>query len=665
MNHIIENATEILDHYVGGFRQYILQEPVRSEFVSRNLCDLTGYEKEDFEGASDAFACIVHLSDQPIYQQLLTRLKQREQTIAAQYRIRKKDGTVIYVNDAATSRRLDDGRLVGYSVLTDITPIKTENNNLRFLNETVPCGFLKYTCDKNPRVTYINEQMIKMLRFPEVKDGESDYLELYKENIYLNVPMEERRRFARYLERVYAQGVPVAGTMTLLRCDGSKAYVFGWVTKCVNEAGEEEFQSVCMDITEKYHLKREKETQRYLKALTEVYDKIFEYDYSNHTVKCLYGKNSPMFKWLENVPMQLEEATKGWIEQLVVEKDRARVKAFVDEHVAKNNREADTPPRQIEYEAFSSNGKIKTYTSLFLKIDATTSLFCCRRKVGAESSERLRKENDALKNANENMQGLVMHFTDGIAAFEVVDDSVVPLYINDNVCEFFGIEKEEWLQMMKKKTSIRTFVARSGLAYEEIEALLENGEAEFTYYDLSTNTEKQVKAVCSQKFSEGASSRYVMLYKVDEEERREEGECVGNKVEIRTFGYFDVFVNGKPIAFRNEKSKELFALLVDRRGGFVTSEEAIGFLWEDEPSSTVLSARYRKVALRLKNILEEYGIADIVETVGGKRRIVSERVHCDLYDYLSGKEEYEQLFKGSYLTNYSWAEVTLGELLNK
>ena len=76
-------------------------------------------------------------------------------------------------------------------------------------------------------------------------------------------------------------------------------------------------------------------------------------------------------------------------------------------------------------------------------------------------------------------------------------------------------------------------------------------------------------------------------------------------------------------------------------------------------------ARYRKVALRLKNILEEYGIADIVEAVDGKRRIVTEKVDCDLYDYLSGKEEFAGLFKGSYLTNYSWGETTLAELTGK
>ena len=133
---------------------------------------------------------------------------------------------------------------------------------------------------------------------------------------------------------------------------------------------------------------------------------------------------------------------------------------------------------------------------------------------------------------------------------------------------------------------------------------------------------------------------------------------------IRTFGYFDVFVGDTPIAFRNKKSKELFALLVDRKGGYVTSEEAVSFLWEDEPANTLTLSRYRKVALRLKSTLEEYGISGIVEAVDGKRRIVMDKVECDLYNYLSGKEEYSQLFKGSYLTNYSWGETTLGELMN-
>lgn len=133
-------------------------------------------------------------------------------------------------------------------------------------------------------------------------------------------------------------------------------------------------------------------------------------------------------------------------------------------------------------------------------------------------------------------------------------------------------------------------------------------------------------------------------------------------VEIHTFGYFDIFVSGRPIMFKSEKAKELLAILVDRRGGYVTADEAISLLWEDEPASPVVLSRYRKIALRLKNTLEEYGVSQIVESVNGKRRLSTEYVDCDLYRYLSAPQENVSLFHGSYLTNYSWGEITLGEL---
>ena len=120
-----------------------------------------------------------------------------------------------------------------------------------------------------------------------------------------------------------------------------------------------------------------------------------------------------------------------------------------------------------------------------------------------------------------------------------------------------------------------------------------------------------------------------------------------------------------PLRFATRNPRNYWRFLLTAGGGYVASEEAISFLWEDEPVNTVTLSRYRKVALRLKNTLEEYGISDIMEAVDGKRRIVMEKVQCDLYHYLSGKEEYAQLFKGSYLTNYSWSETTLGELTNK
>ncbi|HIZ19965.1 MAG TPA: PAS domain-containing protein [Firmicutes bacterium] len=663
MKNTIDNWAEIANRHIPGFHQYVFTDPIHLGYVSRNLCDMVGFEENELLSESkDLYAALVHPADRERYAQFLRRVQAKVQALTCEYRLMRKDGTALYISDTITSEKREDGTLVGYSVLTDITAIKNENRNLRFLNETVPCGFLKYTCEKQPKVTYINKRMRELLRIPEARDGEMDYMEMYKDNLFLMIPMEERRRFASYLDRVYTAGAPIAGDMSILRCDGTKAHIFGWGAKCTNEQGAEEFQSVCIDVTERHQAKKADAAKRYLKALTDIYDKVFEYDLANNTVNCLYSNNSPMFKWLEKIPMQMQEATEKWITDTVVQEERERVRSFFQAFCQKKLYKPGEKPPQIAYRAKSSSGEIKTYSGIFLKMDDFISLYCCRCIPDTQEADALRNENVSLK---ENIQELVMQFTEGIAALEVSGQYVTPLYASENVCRFFGVRQEEWLPLMNKSTPLKDFVARSSVAYEDFAELLQSGEAEFTYYDVATESQRHIKAICSPK-SPAASPRYVLLFNMDEAGAPKGGDpSAGKRVSIRTFGYFDVFVDGKPIAFRNKKSKELFALLVDRRGGYVSSEEAISFLWEDEPVNSVTLARYRKVALRLKNILAEYGISDVVESVDGKRRIEAEKVKCDLYDYLSGKPEYSQLFKGSYLTNYSWGETTLAELTGK
>ncbi len=105
-------------------------------------------------------------------------------------------------------------------------------------------------------------------------------------------------------------------------------------------------------------------------------------------------------------------------------------------------------------------------------------------------------------------------------------------------------------------------------------------------------------------------------------------------------------------------------MLVDRRGGFVSNNEMISYLWEDEDSNKTTQSRCRQVACRLKHILDENGIGDIIETVNGRRRIIPEKVSCDYLDYLNDQPTAPP-FNGFYMMNYSWSEVTLADLENR
>ncbi len=663
MNNALNNIEEIIDRQISGFRRYVLTPPVHLGYVSRNLCEMLGISKEELlDEREDAYLRWVHPADRKTYLELIQKVSQREQPLTGEYRLVKRDGSVICVRDVLTPQKLEDGTLVGDSVLSDVTDLKNENYDLRFLNDTISCGFLRYTCEKQPRITYISPKMIELLRFPETKAGEIDYLELYKSNIFLMIPMEERRRFSKYLERVYTAEAPIAGEMTLQRCDGTRAYVFGWVTKTVNEQGIAEFQSVCMDVTDRHQARRIQENKRYLQALADVYSKIFEFDLDANTVRCLHCDPNSGFQNFKNIAVQIEDALDRWLLAAVSPEQQDTVRLFFADFCQRRLDKTDGKPSQITYDARAADGSMKQYMGMFIKIDESVSFYCCREMKNTDHAVVLEQENLRLK---EKMRDLVMQFSDGLAAFEISPEGQVkPLYASENVCEFFGYTKEEWLPLTERFTPLESFVAYSEATYEDIAQLLRTGEAEFSYFDYKSETERRIKAICSEKEPNATASRYVMLYDVNGK-AAEQKQTLPEKrtVSIRTFGYFDVFVGDTPIAFRNKKSKELFALLVDRKGGYVTSEEAISFLWEDESANTLTLSRYRKVALRLKSTLEEYGISDVVESVDGKRRIVRDKVECDLYQYLSGKEEYAQLFKGSYLTNYSWGEMTLGELV--
>lgn len=137
----------------------------------------------------------------------------------------------------------------------------------------------------------------------------------------------------------------------------------------------------------------------------------------------------------------------------------------------------------------------------------------------------------------------------------------------------------------------------------------------------------------------------------------------GKSVFIRTFGSFDIFINGRPVSFSSRKAKELLALLVDRRGGSITNREVLAILWPDSVPDDSTKQKCRKAAYNLSRTLKENGIEYILKTDGRERALNIEEVRCDYYEYLAGINMQE--FTGAYLDEYSWSETTLAELMYK
>ena len=131
---------------------------------------------------------------------------------------------------------------------------------------------------------------------------------------------------------------------------------------------------------------------------------------------------------------------------------------------------------------------------------------------------------------------------------------------------------------------------------------------------------------------------------------------------IRTFGQFDVFYNGKAVPFPSAKAKEFLAVLVDKNGGWVTTEEAFSLMWEDKPFTDANYSLCRKAALRLKEILSDVGISDIIIESNGGRSLDRRFFDCDYYDFLNNDAEAVGKFNYQYMNQYSWGEETLATL---
>lgn len=136
------------------------------------------------------------------------------------------------------------------------------------------------------------------------------------------------------------------------------------------------------------------------------------------------------------------------------------------------------------------------------------------------------------------------------------------------------------------------------------------------------------------------------------------------RIFIKTFGHFDVFVDNHPIMFRSGKAKELLALLVDRQGGTVNTDQIICTLWEDRPNDEATQNLCSKVSKGLMNELKEHGAEEILISKRGIKRVVPESFECDYYELLEDDQQAKKQFVGDYMLDYSWAEERMG-LLSK
>ena len=119
---------------------------------------------------------------------------------------------------------------------------------------------------------------------------------------------------------------------------------------------------------------------------------------------------------------------------------------------------------------------------------------------------------------------------------------------------------------------------------------------------------------------------------------------------VKCFGNFEVFKDGVPLKFHRQKSKELFAYLVDREGSTTNMNELNAILWDEDKNSYL-----RNLISDIQETLKEVGAEEVFIKRHNECFIDITKIDCDAYEYKNNNPDAIRAYRGEYMIQYPWA----------
>jgi hypothetical protein len=495
-----------------------------------------------------------------------------------------------------------------------------------------------------------------------VKDENSDWQDFLRDNIFFMIPFNERELFREQLNNALESDTPVKVQHNLLRSDGTKITLIGWLSIVEDENRDKEFTFIYLqqdsDKNELYNMRE----NSYFNALKRAYDIIFEINLETQTFECIHGRDTSTIGSIYDIRMTLKSAKSFWLNNYILEDDRDVMRDFIREITSSKKRWNSTNVLQSEFRIRWRDGIIYNFMGIAVKLDSSTVLLCCRDTSNLVYPRVQAKETVALDKLDYWLEHFIKYEKNALGMLLVEEFNKKPslIYASKRVLDYLGIEEHDYLRYVSNEFPLERCLKAFTLSPEEYETLIKNKQISIQVKRANFNDSKQVKLNCIAYNHEKNNLYEILVYDESSETSQSVIPSVG--VFARTFGHFDLFLDGFPVVFSSKKEKELLALLIDRNGGTLSPNEAISYLWEEEGTNEKVATRYRKLAMGLKNTLAKHGIENILINNRGVRSINVSALTCDYYELLAGNEKYKNAFHNSYMTDYSWGEETLATL---
>jgi PAS domain S-box-containing protein len=640
-----------------------LEKPYHLDYASQNLCDMLGYTATEIHNLfEDKYSQMVYEPDRPKFLKYIQELATKEQTLTLRYRMVCKDGHIIHLHDTMTSTHLEDGKMYGFAVVADVTssaPRYLFSNSQILLSRLIGSyGFLRCTCEKYPKITYMNDHMRKYLHITQEGSNWKDFLQ---ENIFFMIPLSERDYFHTQLDQAYHSTEPVNIEHQIVRSDGSRILLTGWINMFENDYGEREYAITYMNMGKNRLSLLNARENSYFNALKNAYNLIFEINLVKNTVECIHGRETSEIGAISDINMTIDSAINFWLNNYILEGDREMMRAYLTQVTTPGSEWNDSNVLQTEFRLRWTNQVIHHFLVVSVKLDSSTVLFCCRDISNLKYMPPQNREGVVLGKWSRWLE-YFMKETDqstlGMGILEEKEGAFSLLYLSESILSYLGIQNNDYLRSISGEYPMNQVLERTSFTNEQFQELVTEKQLLLLSHQQGDSNDRMFRLVCKVYPDENSSLYEVLVY----EDQIPTKESEEKQIFARTFGHFDLFVNQLPVTFSSTKEKELMALLIDRNGGTLSPGEAISYLWEDEKMSEKVSARYRKLAMGLKKTLKKYGIESILINNHGVRSVDVSAIKCDYYELLAGNKKYQHSFHNAYMTDYSWAEETLATL---
>ena len=103
------------------------------------------------------------------------------------------------------------------------------------------------------------------------------------------------------------------------------------------------------------------------------------------------------------------------------------------------------------------------------------------------------------------------------------------------------------------------------------------------------------------------------------------------KLKAIAFGNFQILYGEDHVKFKYQKTKEMLAYLIDRKGSMCSVSELMSVLFEDDTHQKY----YNQLRLDLINTLKSLGCESVILQSRGMLGISVSELECDYYDYLN------------------------------